>query len=127
MMRRDFLKTGVGGMGLALAGGVARADGIPAAGRSAPGAQAADANIVVIGRIETGRDPTQRLTPMSIRLRAYRGRLVEKKLVVGRARRHDRGRKDRQSLLPQRTPEWVTVFEVTGMLQVEQLMVHERL
>jgi hypothetical protein len=49
MTRRDFLQSGVGGMGVALAGGTASAGGIPAAGRSAPSAQAADANFVVVG------------------------------------------------------------------------------
>ena len=35
MMRRDFLKTGVGGMGLALAGGVARGRN-PGCGQECP-------------------------------------------------------------------------------------------
>ena len=48
MMRRDFLKTGVGGMGLALAGGV-RAGRNPGCGQQSRQWRGCGSGIVIIG------------------------------------------------------------------------------
>ena len=41
--------------------------------------------------------------------------------------RHGRGRECREPLLPEQTPELVAILEVTCMLEVKQLVLHERL